>query len=164
MAIVKNTAKAAEPKAKPAAVKPAVKPAAKAAAPKVVAKAAPKEASAEVEKVAVESIGRKEISASIREKVMATGAGVSVKVVETCVVAIEEAITEALIAGKKVTLPGFGVFSTAFREAREATNPQDPTGAKINVAACIVPKFKPGSKLKAAVNGGAEVAGEDGGE
>lgn len=134
MAIKKNTA--------PAAAAPA--------------KAAPEPVE---EAVAVVTIGRKDIAQRIRDKVIATGAAISPKVAETAAVAYEEVIAEALAAGEKVSLPGFGVFSVTAKAEMERPNPQKP-GEKILVPAHNAPKFKAGSKLKAALNGGDEVAVE----
>jgi DNA-binding protein HU-beta len=50
---------------------------------------------------------------------------------------------------EKVTLVGFGTFSTVRRKARKGRNPQ--TGEEIKINACNVVKFKPGKKLKEAV-------------
>jgi DNA-binding protein HU-beta len=55
------------------------------------------------------------------------------------------AITDAMAAGEKVTLLGFGTFSVSERAAREGRNPQ--TGATINIPAKKVVKFKAGTKL-----------------
>ena len=55
------------------------------------------------------------------------------------------AITDAMAAGDKVTLVGFGTFSVSERAAREGRNPQ--TGATINIPAKKVVKFKAGTKL-----------------
>lgn len=170
MATIKKNAAAgakAEEKKPAAATKPAAKPAAAKAAPTKAAtpaKTAPVKKEAEAEVAAAANVGRKEIAARIRDKVAATGAAISPKVAEIAAVAYEEVVSELLAEGNKVSLPGFGVFSVGHREAREAINPQDPKGAKIQLAACNVPKFKPGKKLKAAVNGGAEVAEEGEGE
>jgi len=60
------------------------------------------------------------------------------------------AITDAVAAGDKVTLIGFGTFSVAERAAREGRNPQ--TGKKIKIPAKKVVKFKAGSKLDDAAN------------
>ena len=61
-----------------------------------------------------------------------------------------DAITGALMTGDKVTLPGFGTYSTSKRAARAGRNPQ--TGATIKIKARTVAKFKAGSKLSEAVN------------
>lgn len=55
------------------------------------------------------------------------------------------AIAEAMKSGDKVTLVGFGTFSTSERAAREGRNPQ--SGETINIPAKKVVKFKAGSKL-----------------
>ena len=61
-----------------------------------------------------------------------------------------DAVTGALMTGGKVTLPGFGTFSTSNRAARMGRNPQ--TGATIQIKARTVAKFKAGKKLSDAVN------------
>jgi DNA-binding protein HU-beta len=60
------------------------------------------------------------------------------------------AITDAMAAGNKVSLIGFGTFSVSKRAAREGRNPQ--TGKKMKIAAKKVVKFKAGSKLADAAN------------
>ena len=55
------------------------------------------------------------------------------------------AIEDAVAAGDKVTLIGFGTISVAERAAREGRNPQ--TGKKIKIAAKKAVKFKAGSKF-----------------
>jgi DNA-binding protein HU-beta len=55
------------------------------------------------------------------------------------------AIADAVAAGDKVTLIGFGTFSVSNRAAREGRNPQ--TGKAMKIPARKVVKFKPGSKL-----------------
>ncbi|WP_338020367.1 HU family DNA-binding protein [Ralstonia insidiosa] len=59
-------------------------------------------------------------------------------------------IKAGLANDENVTLIGFGTFSVTERAARLARNPR--TGEEIEVAAARVPKFKPGSDLKALVN------------
>ena len=58
-------------------------------------------------------------------------------------------IAEAIKAGDKVTLVGFGTFSVSERSAREGRNPQ--TGEKMQIPARKVVKFKAGSKLVSVV-------------
>lgn len=59
------------------------------------------------------------------------------------------AITGALRKGDRVTLVGFGTFSTSQRRARAGRNPQ--TGTPIKIAARRVAKFTAGADLKKAV-------------
>ncbi|WP_236980882.1 HU family DNA-binding protein [Membranihabitans maritimus] len=61
-----------------------------------------------------------------------------------------ESVTSELKKGEKVTLPGFGTFSTSERSARTGRNPQ--TGKEIKIAAKTVAKFKAGKNLADAVN------------
>lgn len=60
-----------------------------------------------------------------------------------------DTITSALSKGNKVTITGFGTFSTSKRAARMGVNPR--TGEKIKIKATTVPKFKAGKSLKDAV-------------
>jgi DNA-binding protein HU-beta len=59
-------------------------------------------------------------------------------------------ITDALKAGEKVAVTGFGTFEVRDRAARTARNPQ--TGEEIDVPAQRAPAFKAGKALKDAVN------------
>ncbi len=61
------------------------------------------------------------------------------------------AISDALAAGDKVSLVGFGTFEARERAARDGFNPQ--TGEKIKIAAKTVPAFRPGAGLRAKVDG-----------
>lgn len=59
-------------------------------------------------------------------------------------------ITETLSKGEKVTLVGFGTFTTSDRSARKGRNPK--TGEVIDIPAKRVAKFKSGSELTKNVN------------
>ena len=61
-----------------------------------------------------------------------------------------DCIGDTLKDGSKVSLVGFGTFSTSERAAREGRNPK--TGEKIQIAAKTVVKFKPGKELAESVN------------
>jgi DNA-binding protein HU-beta len=63
--------------------------------------------------------------------------------------AMVAAVTGALKKNDKVAIAGFGVFSVSKRAARSGVNPK--TGAKIQIPAMKVPKFKAGKALKEAV-------------
>ena len=60
------------------------------------------------------------------------------------------AIKDALIAGDKIALVGFGTFSISERPAREGINPA--TKEKITIAAKKIAKFKAGAELADALN------------
>ena len=68
---------------------------------------------------------------------------------EKAVAAVIESITDALIAGDKVQLVGFGAFETKERSARVGRNPK--TKEEIQIPASRVPAFKAGKALKDAV-------------
>ncbi len=61
-----------------------------------------------------------------------------------------EALKDALAAGEKVQLVGFGTFAVSERPAREGINPA--TRQKITIAAKKVAKFKAGAELDKLVN------------
>ena len=75
--------------------------------------------------------------------------GLSKKDADAAVAAVVDAITEALKAGEKVSLVGFGTFAVKARAARTGKNPQ--TGEAIEIAACKVPAFAAGKALKDAI-------------
>jgi DNA-binding protein HU-beta len=81
---------------------------------------------------------------------VAESAGLTKVAAEKTVKAIVESVTACLKKGDKLTLVGFGTFSTTKRGARKGQNPQ--TGKKITIAATVSPKFKAGKALKDAVN------------
>ena len=59
-------------------------------------------------------------------------------------------IGDTLKDGNKVSLVGFGTFSTSHRAARVGRNPK--TGEALQIAAKNVVKFKPGKELASSVN------------
>ena len=59
-------------------------------------------------------------------------------------------IEEALVAGDKVTIAGFGIFQVKERPARTARNPR--TGEAVKVPASKAPAFKAGKALKDTIN------------
>jgi DNA-binding protein HU-beta len=81
---------------------------------------------------------------------IATSADITKAEAERALNGIMEAITDALSKGDKVTLIGFGTFSTTKRAARDGRNPQ--TGKAMKIKAKTVAKFKAGAKLADAVN------------
>lgn len=59
-------------------------------------------------------------------------------------------VVEALDAGEKVELRGFGSFRMKMREARTARNPK--TGEKVQVEQKKVPYFRAGKELRELIN------------
>ena len=80
---------------------------------------------------------------------IAKKAGLSKKDASAAFNAFTDTVTDTLAKGDKLALIGFGTFSTSKRVAREGRNPS--TGAKIQIPASTVAKFKAGSKLKEAL-------------
>ncbi len=76
--------------------------------------------------------------------------GMTKKDSEIAVSATIDAITEAMVAGEKVQIVGFGTFEVRERAAKEALNPK--TKEKIQIEAKKAPAFKAGKALKEAVN------------
>ena len=80
---------------------------------------------------------------------VAAKAEITKKDADKAVAAVFAAIQDALVAGEKVQLIGFGTFEVKERAARTGHNPQ--TGASIEIAAAKIPSFKAGAALKNAV-------------
>ena len=80
---------------------------------------------------------------------IAAGAGLSKVDSRKALEAAIAAIKDALVAGDKVALVGFGTFSVNERPAREGINPA--TKEKIQIAAKKVAKFKAGAELADAI-------------
>ena len=83
-------------------------------------------------------------------KVMAEKAGFTNKDAATAYEAFVEAVTEALKAGDKVQLAGFGSFEVKEVPAKEGINPQ--TKEKVDIPACKKPVMKFGNAYKALFN------------
>ncbi|MCX5828136.1 MAG: HU family DNA-binding protein [Deltaproteobacteria bacterium] len=77
---------------------------------------------------------------------IADGAGLTKVQAEKALNSFIDATTNAIKAGDKVTLLGFGTFSAVTRAARIGRNPQ--TGKELKIAAKTNGKFAPGKALK----------------
>ena len=82
--------------------------------------------------------------------VVAAEADVTKKDAEAVIAATLNAITEALKAGDKVQLIGFGTFEVKESAARAGRNPR--TGETIQIEASKRPVFSAGSALKNSIN------------
>lgn len=87
--------------------------------------------------------------ADLVEKV-ADFAALSKAEAEVVVNTVLDSIVEALQAGDKIELRGFGSFRLRKRRPRQGRNPK--TGTKVDVPAKAVPYFKPGKELREMLN------------
>lgn len=81
---------------------------------------------------------------------VATANGLSKKQAEEMIDSIGAVVTDALLAGDEVTLPGIGKLSVVQRAARTGRNPK--TGEEVKIAAKRAPKFSAAKALKDALN------------
>lgn len=89
-------------------------------------------------------MNKTELIAAVAEKT-----DLSKKDADAAVSAVLGAITDALKAGDKIQLVGFGAFEVRNRAAKQGRNPR--TGETMTVPASKVPAFKAGKALKDAV-------------
>lgn len=89
-------------------------------------------------------MNKTELTSAVAEK-----AGLTKVDAKKAIDATIAAITEALKAGDKVALIGFGTFAINKRPERQGVNPQ--TGKAIKIAAKKLAKFKAGAELEAAI-------------
>ena len=81
---------------------------------------------------------------------LAAKAGLTKKDADKALAAFVEVVTDALKAGEKVQIVGFGTFDVKDRPARTARNPR--TGEEIKIDASKTASFKVGKALKDSVN------------
>lgn len=81
---------------------------------------------------------------------ISAGAGITKADAKKALDATVNALKEALVAGDKIQLVGFGTFSINERPAREGINPSNKE--KIQIPAKKVVKFKAGAELAEGVN------------
>jgi DNA-binding protein HU-beta len=73
--------------------------------------------------------------------------------------AVLDAIVRAVVAGDRVSVPGFGSFEKVDRPARYARNPQ--TGERVRVKKTSVPRFRAGQGFKDLVSGSKKLPKND---
>lgn len=81
---------------------------------------------------------------------VAKRSGLTIQGSRSALDALLETVSEALAAGDRVQLVGFGTFKVTERAEREGRNPQ--TGAVITIPATKTPSFSAGAELKKSVN------------
>ncbi|MER6812220.1 HU family DNA-binding protein [Spirillospora sp. NPDC000708] len=89
-------------------------------------------------------------------KAVAERAGGEEAVARRHVDALFEAVMEAVSAGERVVVTGFGAFDRSSRPARSARNPR--TGAPVEVPAALVPTFRFGQTFRNRVAQSADAA------
>ena len=82
---------------------------------------------------------------------IASKTGLTKKDSEKVIEAFIETVQESLVAGKKISLAGFGTFEVKQKGERMGVNPQ--TKKPIKIAATRAPAFKISKTLKAMVAG-----------
>lgn len=90
-------------------------------------------------------MNKQELVIAISEK-----AEISRKDAEKALAALISSVEEALIAGDKVQLVGFGTFEVKTRAARVGRNPK--TQEQIEIPAAKMPTFKAGKAFKDALD------------
>ena len=81
---------------------------------------------------------------------MSDETGMTLKETQDVFDAFIKVVTGALIQDDKVTIPGFGTFSSKYRPQREGRNPS--TGEALTISASNAPSFKAGKTFKDALN------------
>jgi len=90
------------------------------------------------------------IKSELVQKIAEKNSHLSHREVERLVSAIFDEIINALSAGGRVELRGFGAFSVKSRPGRVGRNPR--TGQKVEISEKNVPYFKTGKLLKERLN------------
>ncbi|HEX2301832.1 MAG TPA: HU family DNA-binding protein [Pseudonocardiaceae bacterium] len=86
-------------------------------------------------------MNRNDLIAAVAEQT-----GLSAREAGDAVNATLDGIARGVAEGGTVSLPGFGTFEQRQRSARTGRNPQ--TGETMQIAASVVPAFKPASAFK----------------
>ena len=90
-------------------------------------------------------MNKSELAASIAEK-----ANLSKKDAEAAVAAFVASVEDALKAGEKVQLVGFGTFEVRERSERQGRNPQ--TGKTVTIPASKLPALIAGKSIKDSIS------------
>ena len=90
------------------------------------------------------------IKSELVQKIADENTHLSHKEVERLVTTLFDEITDALAAGRRVELRGFGAFSVKSRPKRVGRNPR--TGQRVDISEKRAPYFKTGKALKERLN------------
>jgi len=78
---------------------------------------------------------------------------------EEAVKTMLDAMSEALAAGNRIEIRGFGSFALSYRPPRVGRNPK--SGDRVEVPAKYVPHFKAGKELRERVDGNGAPGAQD---
>ncbi len=84
------------------------------------------------------------------ERIAARQDQLSAKDIELAVKLVIEYMSQALSAGERIEIRGFGSFSLHYRAPRVGRNPK--TGESVELEGKYVPHFKPGKEMRDRVN------------
>ncbi|MEJ2042805.1 MAG: integration host factor subunit beta [Reinekea sp.] len=84
------------------------------------------------------------------ERIVDRQGQLSVRDVELAIKTMLEHMAQALAAGERIEIRGFGSFSLHYRSPRVGRNPK--TGESVELEGKYVPHFKPGKELRESVN------------
>lgn len=90
------------------------------------------------------------IKSELVQKIADENTHLSHREVERLVTTLFDEITDALAAGRRVELRGFGAFSVKSRPKRVGRNPR--TGQRVDISEKRAPYFKTGKALKERLN------------
>lgn len=90
------------------------------------------------------------IKSELIERIAAKMTHLPEKQVSDSVKLLLKLMSDALVAGQRIEIRGFGSFSLHFRPPRNAHNPK--TGEKVVTEAKYSPHFKPGKELRERVD------------
>jgi integration host factor subunit beta len=86
------------------------------------------------------------------ERIVDRQGQLSVRDVELAIKTMLDHMAQALAAGERIEIRGFGSFSLHYRAPRTGRNPK--TGETVDLTGKFVPHFKPGKELRDQVNDG----------
>ncbi|WP_100256662.1 MULTISPECIES: integration host factor subunit beta [Reinekea] len=84
------------------------------------------------------------------ERIVDRQGQLSVRDVELAIKTMLDHMAQALAAGERIEIRGFGSFSLHYRSPRVGRNPK--TGESVELEGKFVPHFKPGKELRESVN------------
>ncbi len=98
----------------------------------------------------LEKKGKSMTKSELIERIVEQQGQLSAREVEQAIKTMLDQMTQALSAGERIEIRGFGSFSLHYRAPRVGRNPK--TGEAVSLDGKYVPHFKPGKELRDRVN------------